>query len=116
MKTVIILFSILLLLASCQQKDKQDMQKHTHEEDLYYTCPMDPQVMQHKPGKCPICHMDLTPVSAGQLHSKGISLSDQQIQLGNIKTQPVYTNGIGEEVYVTGIIKTNEETIQWINT
>jgi len=25
----------------------------------YYTCPMHPQINQAKPGKCPICKMDL---------------------------------------------------------
>lgn len=25
----------------------------------YYTCPMHPQIHEDRPGKCPICHMDL---------------------------------------------------------
>jgi RND family efflux transporter MFP subunit len=30
-----------------------------------FTCGMHPQVLQNKPGDCPICHMKLTPVKAG---------------------------------------------------
>lgn len=32
-----------------------------------YTCPMHPQVHQDAPGKCPICGMNLVPVSQGAL-------------------------------------------------
>src|SRR5260221_4382047 len=29
---------------------------------LYYTCSMHPWVREHKPGPCPVCGMNLTPV------------------------------------------------------
>ena len=28
-----------------------------------YTCPMHPQIIRDEPGQCPICGMDLVPVS-----------------------------------------------------
>ena len=31
--------------------------------DVYYTCSMHPQVMQDKPGNCPICGMKLIEVT-----------------------------------------------------
>jgi hypothetical protein len=31
--------------------------------EVVYTCPMDPSVEAHAPGKCPLCGMDLTPTS-----------------------------------------------------
>jgi Cu(I)/Ag(I) efflux system membrane fusion protein/cobalt-zinc-cadmium efflux system membrane fusion protein len=30
-----------------------------------WTCGMHPQVIQDRPGKCPICHMELTPLKTG---------------------------------------------------
>ena len=42
---------VLLFFISCKNK------KQEHKDpDTYYTCSMDPQVVEYKPGKCPICH------------------------------------------------------------
>ncbi|MDH5720847.1 MAG: efflux RND transporter periplasmic adaptor subunit [Spirochaetia bacterium] len=48
-------FFLLLFLpsASCSKEEKK-----TNEEG-YYTCPMHPQVIEDKPGRCPICKMHL---------------------------------------------------------
>lgn len=42
------------LLSACNSG--QEKQAHVHDE---YTCPMHPQIVQDKPGTCPICGMDL---------------------------------------------------------
>lgn len=42
---------------------------HNHDEyaDVaYWTCVMHPQIRSDRPGKCPICHMDLVPIRKGQ--------------------------------------------------
>jgi rubrerythrin len=36
----------------------------------YYTCPMHPKVHEAKPGKCPICGMDLVYKAAGKTATK----------------------------------------------
>ena len=38
---------------------------HEHPAEAYYTCAMHPDVRQSKPGKCPICNMNLTKVEDG---------------------------------------------------
>ena len=56
---------------------------HIHEEQgglqkqTWWTCSMHPQIRQPKPGKCPICFMDLIPVSltGGDIGERQISLS-----------------------------------------
>jgi membrane fusion protein, copper/silver efflux system len=50
--TVFVLIS-LLFVSSCKQTDND----HDHEDT--YTCPMHPNVTSDKPGKCPVCGMDL---------------------------------------------------------
>src|SRR5687767_13535645 len=75
-------FFALLILSACKNKKAAE----TAKSDTYYTCSMHPQIMQDKPGTCPICHMDLIPVNRSQESKDELMLSDEQIQLGNIQT------------------------------
>ena len=61
-----------------------------------YTCPMHPQVHQSKPGLCPICGMDLvkqagkpTPTGGAAAGSADLTLTAQQVTLGNIHAQVI---------------------------
>ncbi len=79
--------------------------------DIYYTCSMDPQVVEYKPGKCPICHMQLTEVHkiANSTDADEILLSEQQLQLGNIQTDTIRNGVIDDEVVLTGTLNFNEQ-------
>jgi membrane fusion protein, copper/silver efflux system len=101
------LFIALCLFAFTSCKSKT----HVHEEsDVYYTCSMDPQVIEHKPGKCPICKMDLTPVKKSNGANKDeIQLSEQQIQLGNIQTDTIRTGTIGDQLVLTASLNFNQD-------
>ncbi len=79
--------------------------------NLYYTCSMDPQVVEYKPGKCPICHMQLTEAhkSSTGTDADEILLSAQQIQLGNIQTDTIRNGIIDNEVVLTGTLNFNEQ-------
>jgi len=66
---------------------------------------MDPQVVEYKPGKCPICKMDLTPVKKKNGESKDeLQLSEQQIQLGNIQTDTIRNGTIGDQLVLTATL------------
>ena len=54
----LIIITVLFLVAGCSTKDE-----HAHDEPTRYTCPMHPQIVSNEPGTCPICKMDLVPVS-----------------------------------------------------
>ena len=56
------LLFVLILLVSCKSGTKNTA---NGDPDVYYTCSMDPQVVESHPGKCPICGMDLVPMSGG---------------------------------------------------
>ena len=91
----------LLLISSCQTKKT----KTPIDTDTYYTCSMDPQVVEYKPGKCPICHMELTQVKKSSGENKDeILLSEQQVQLGNIKTDTIRNGTIGDQLVLTATL------------
>lgn len=54
LKAFALLIILLGLVVACNSE--KEKQAHVHDE---YTCPMHPQVIQDKPGTCPICGMDL---------------------------------------------------------
>ncbi|MGN6438552.1 MAG: efflux RND transporter periplasmic adaptor subunit [Agriterribacter sp.] len=92
------------LLAACNSKSNAPV-----DPDVYYTCSMDPQVIEKKPGICPICKMDLTPVKKSKGEKKDeLQLSDQQIQLGNISTDTIANGTIGNDVVLTATLNFNQ--------
>ena len=97
----LLLISILLLaLVACQNQVETPQ-----DPNIYYTCSMDPQVVAYKPGTCPICKMDLTPVKKKTGENKDeIELSDQQIQLGNIQTDTIRNGTIDDHLLLTATL------------
>lgn len=101
---------LLVFFISCGRKEEKVA------NDVYYTCSMDPQVVESKPGKCPICKMPLTEVKKAQQQSKDeLQLSDQQIQLGNITTDSLQEHLLGEDILLTGTIRPNQNTLASIS-
>ena len=96
-----------IFLFACKSKKAQT----PADPDVYYTCSMDPQVKENKPGKCPICKMELTPVkksSTGTIMDE-IELSEQQIQLGNIHTDTIRNAALGDQVVLTATLNFDQQ-------
>jgi Cu(I)/Ag(I) efflux system membrane fusion protein len=109
-----LIFSIisifLILLISCSKKKVEE------DPNIFYTCSMDPQVMEKKPGKCPICKMELTKtVVSPDQDKESIKLSETQIKLGNITTRKAERGQMGEEINLRGIIVPDERKINSIS-
>lgn len=71
---LLIAYCLLLIGAACNNK-KED---HTQHQQLItsnqYTCPMHPEIIRDKPGKCPICGMDLVKMETGGTKSTDAEL------------------------------------------
>lgn len=116
MKKAKIISLLVLLITSftaCNTNNKKEDKDHRHQ--TFYTCSMDPQVKEDKPGKCPICHMELTPIQQADSETNEIALSEQQIQLGNITTQTISEAISSSEQSYTGVLSINQEKIKTIS-
>jgi len=89
-----------------QQADKS--------KQTWWTCAMHPQIRQPKPGKCPICFMDLIPVAAEQadIGLRQISFSKEAIKLMEIETTPVDRKFVTAEIRMVGKIDYDETQVK----
>lgn len=80
-----------------------------------WTCAMHPQIRMDKPGKCPICGMDLIPLSqagATDIDPNAISLTREAAQLANVQTSIVTRQMPVKEVRLYGKVQADERSIQ----
>lgn len=113
MRSILIaICSVLLFMAACKNKKPAANAGN----DVYYTCSMHPQIMQDKPGTCPICHMDLIAVNKSSQPNDEIMLSDEQIQLGNIQTDTLGHSVLGDKVVLTATLNFDEMKVNTVST
>jgi len=101
MKHYLTIILLLLFFTSCKNKKAAVVA----DPGVYYTCSMDPQIKENKPGKCPICKMDLTIAkkTSGSAMDE-IELSEQQIQLGNILMDTICKGSVGDQMVLTATV------------
>jgi Cu(I)/Ag(I) efflux system membrane fusion protein len=87
-------------------------------EPTSWTCSMHPQIHLPKPGKCPICFMDLIPVETGgggaDLNPNQIRMSETAVQLAGIQTTPVVRAYAERSVRMVGKLDYDETTVSYI--
>jgi len=86
------------------------------QEPTWWTCSMHPTIRQPKPGKCPICFMDLIPVSSAEagIGPRQISFSKEAIKLMEIQTTPVERKFVTAEIRMVGKIDYDETRVKHI--
>ncbi len=104
------LFLAILWLAACGKPTSAPV-----EENVYYTCSMDPQVVEQKPGPCPICKMPLVRVEIDPDRKENeVKLSEEQIRLANIRTDTVRLRPLGEEISLSATLSENQNGINTV--
>lgn len=105
MKQLLIVITLLLFI-SCKNRKSAVVEK---DSNVFYTCSMHPQIMESQPGNCPICGMKLIVVQKNNAPKEGeIKLSDQQIQLGNIRIDTMRINLLGDQIALTATLYFDE--------
>jgi Cu(I)/Ag(I) efflux system membrane fusion protein len=90
--------------------------ENAHEEQTIWTCSMHPQIRMDKPGKCPICGMDLIPLQ--ETSGSDLAISPDEIQMtetamkiADIQTMIARKTYPDKEVYLLGKVKPDERNI-----
>lgn len=103
-------------ITSTQELNAHEGHNHESEDPTTWTCSMHPQIKQDKPGKCPICAMDLIPLqsmTAGgdDVDPNEIVMTESAAKLASIQTM-VVTKGIPKKtIYLQGKIQADERNI-----
>lgn len=91
----------------------------THNAQIeFWTCSMHPQIRQPNPGQCPICGMDLIPVSdetGGEGSGRQLKLTPTAMRLASIQVSPVEHKYVAAEIRMVGKIDYDETRIKYIS-
>jgi len=104
----------LIFRPSNKTELKHDHLTETLQETIW-TCAMHPQIRMHQSGKCPLCGMDLIPLSrsgADSLDPDAVRMTPEAAQLANVLTSVVSKQTPVKEVRLYGKIQADERLLQ----
>ncbi len=114
LSTLIIgLFFGWLIFGSSEESTSQ-AEQHDHNEETIWTCSMHPQIRSQEPGDCPICGMELIPLSDDKNEGGDpmeIKMSPTAKQLASVQTSIVSKQKPIKEVRMNGKVKTDERKV-----
>lgn len=129
LKVLIGVLAVIIIVAGGYWVYSTFIQKNNTEstKNEIYTCPMHPQIVQDRPGQCPICGMDLVKKSElsedestdhdlGDVNVSGVKLSPSQQVLANVQTERVKVMQFQGEKTFNGYVKINETKFAHIST
>ena len=107
-------FHGLLQQSHSDQEYIHTEEQATEQAPTIWTCSMHPQIRQPKPGKCPICFMDLIPVTAeeGEIGKRQIAFSQEALKLMEIQTTPVQRKFVEAEIRMVGKVDYDETRVK----
>ncbi len=85
---------------------------HGDEEIAHYTCSMHPSVKEAAPGTCPICNMNLTPVTRAEMETGVIMIDEVRRQRIGVKTGLVVRRPMQLLVRAVGKIAYDETRLE----
>jgi membrane fusion protein, copper/silver efflux system len=89
---------------------------HDHGDGVEWTCSMHPQIRQPGPGSCPICGMDLIPVSTGDDDGEHgsparLTVSERAAALMAVQVWPAERRDLASDVRLSGSIGYDETQV-----
>lgn len=80
-------------------------------EVAFHTCSMHPSVKRTEPGTCPICSMDLTPVTRQEVETGVIVVDARRRQLIGVRTATVEVRPVDVKVRAVGRVAYDEKRL-----
>ena len=100
-----------------QTQDRQQAVSETPQTELW-TCSMHPQIQLPKPGQCPLCGMDLIPVSSGETGSdagpRELNMSEKAMKLAALEVMPIERKEVTAKIRMVGKVDYDETRISSI--
>jgi Cu(I)/Ag(I) efflux system membrane fusion protein len=100
-----------------ETQDHQDAAREATKVERW-TCSMHPQIQLPKPGQCPLCGMDLIPVSSGETDSdagpRELSMSQKAMKLAAVEVTPVERKEVTAKIRMVGKIDYDETRVSSI--
>lgn len=84
-------------------------------EIAHYTCSMHPSVKQEGPGTCPICAMDLTPVTQEEVETGTIFVDEVRRQRIGVRTAPAQRRQMTLSIRAVGEVQYDESRLSDVN-
>lgn len=97
--------------------DQHVQETHTDEQgNIVYTCSMHPNVRESEPGNCPICGMELIPVSAGNSSDEDsnayeLTMTEAAMKLAEIQTTEAVRDVAVKTIRMPGKVVVDERRI-----
>lgn len=100
-----------VFLVACKEEKKA---AGPSAKEQTYTCPMHPQIVQNKPGTCPICGMDLVPFDKNNT-DEALNLMENQQALANITIITIGSTELSNYTQLNGRLAINPEQTEFIS-
>jgi Cu(I)/Ag(I) efflux system membrane fusion protein len=115
----VIAFSLGMFFSGGSEKSKEEGHDHgavSESKVQTWTCSMHPQIKLPKPGKCPICFMDLIPLEKDgeEEGERMLSMSRASKKLAEIETSPVERREVSAEIRMVGKVDYDESRVKVI--
>jgi len=112
---VIGLFIGWAIFHTSNKKEETHNHQTVESKAQIWTCAMHPQIRMDKPGKCPICAMDLIPLiqnGTSEMDPRAVHLTKESAELANVLTTIVSTQNPVKELRLYGKVQADERLLQ----